>query len=87
VFTGSWNTKPSEAMLRNISQNMYGAIVVRSDCAIAGRTWLYCKLPMWRTPLSVIGTGLSLALARQPPAERRLSRGVSRGISADAGAC
>jgi hypothetical protein len=23
-------------MLRNISQNMYGAIVVRSDCAIAG---------------------------------------------------
>ena len=27
VFTGSSNTKPSEAMLRNISQNMYGAVI------------------------------------------------------------
>jgi hypothetical protein len=41
VFTGSSNTRPSEATLRNISQNMYGAIVVRFDCAIAGRTLLY----------------------------------------------
>ncbi len=49
MFTGSSNTKPSEAMLRNISQNMYGAIVVRSDCVIAGRTWLYCNVPIWRT--------------------------------------
>ena len=50
VFTGSSNTKPSEAMLRNISQNMYGAIVVRSDCATAGRTWLYCNVPMQNHP-------------------------------------
>ena len=46
VFTGSSNTKPSEAMLRNISQNMYGAIAVRFDCASAGRTRLYCNVPI-----------------------------------------
>jgi hypothetical protein len=42
VLTGSSNTSPSEAMLRNISQNMYGATAVRFDCACV--TWLYCNL-------------------------------------------
>ena len=44
---------------------MYGAIVVRADCAIADRTFLYFNVPCGEPPLpSVIGTGLSLALAR-----------------------
>ena len=46
MFTGSSNTKPSEATLRNISQNMYGATAVRFDCASAGRTRLYCNVPI-----------------------------------------
>ena len=29
---GDSNTSPSDAMLRNISQNMYCPMVVRSDC-------------------------------------------------------
>jgi len=46
VFTGSSNTKLSEATLENISQNMYGAIGVGFNSASAGRTRLYCNVPI-----------------------------------------
>jgi|HubBroStandDraft_5_1064220.scaffolds.fasta_scaffold152645_2 hypothetical protein len=37
---GDSNTRPSDATLRNISQNMYCAVAVRSDFAPATRTRL-----------------------------------------------
>ena len=40
---GSSNTNPSEATLRNISQNMNGASVVRFDCEAEVVTVLYCS--------------------------------------------
>ena len=53
ALTGSSNTNPSDATLRNISQNMYGATVVRSDCATAGRTTLYCNALISETTSSL----------------------------------
>ena len=38
ALTGSSKTRPSEATLRNISQNMYRATVARSVCATADCT-------------------------------------------------
>ena len=52
AFTGSSNTRPADATLRNISQNMYWPTVVRSDCASAGCTRLYCNVTISRVPFS-----------------------------------
>src|SRR5690349_25100012 len=54
AFTGSSNTGPSDAAWRNISQNLYGPTVVRSDCASAGCTRLYCNVTISRIP-SLLG--------------------------------
>jgi hypothetical protein len=54
--------------LRNISQNIYGPIDMRSDCATAGFTSLYCNLPISRATLPfAIGMGASQARGRPGP--------------------
>jgi len=68
AFTGSSNTRPSDATLRNISQNMYWPTAARSDCASAGCTRPYCNVTISRVP-SLLGPPESL-LAIGARAER-----------------